>query len=277
MFSNLFCSYCGYRSPANELPVVCPDCGRNAFKSDESSKGLAFQVSVKTKYSFMHIKNAALFARNSGSTEKEYAATSLGLSEFFEDNQAFVVAALFSTVAFLESTMNEFFSEINENKEFLEIHGEEKANLIKTMWDCKVPRTAAFPVLQKYQIALALSGKKAFETGTLPYQDVALLIELRNYLMHAEPETISLFTIGDIDSSTVSKRKLLGLENKFPINKLLENTSNNFFPDKCLGHGCAEWAIKSSLAFTDEFFSRIELVPPYEPIRKNLKTTWHDE
>ena len=34
----------------------------------------------------------------------------------------------------------------------------------------------------------------------------------------------------------------------------------SFFPDRCLGYGCAKWAIVSARAFADEFYNRMGVV-----------------
>lgn len=276
MFSSLSCANCSDVFPPNTIPISCPKCGGNSFKSDESSHGLGFRLSTKHSYSLSHIRHAAFFTRNSDSIEKEFGKDLYGFGlAFHSDNQAFVTAAIFSTAAFLECTMNEFFSEIAEgsNKEFSNLYGSEIEQQINQLWNMEIPRTASYPILKKYQIALTICKKELFNPGDSIYQMVDLLITLRNYLIHAEPEKITLFIVGDIEPPKILYRKLSeGLKGKFPTNRLLENTGNPFFPDKCLGHGCAEWAIKSSLKFTDEFFARIGLIPSYSSMEKLLET-----
>jgi hypothetical protein len=61
------------------------------------------------------------------------------------------------------------------------------------------------------------------------------------------------------------------LRKKFATNPLAAKNVP-FFPDKCLGHGCAEWAIVNSIIFVDEFFRRLGLPVPYEGIRDELAT-----
>jgi hypothetical protein len=276
MFSSLSCSNCDYVFPPNTIPLPCPNCGSNSFKSDESSQGLSLHISTGRSYSLSHIQHAALFSRNSGSIEDEFGKDLSGL-KFHNDNEAFVTAAIFSTVAFLECTMNEFFSDIADgsNTEFSKLYGDEIKEQINRLWNMDIPRTASYPILKKYQIALTLCKIELFNSGDSIYQMVDLLIKLRNYLIHAEPEKITLFTVGDIESHKALYPKLSeGLKGKFPTNKLLENTSSPFFPDKCLGHGCAEWGIKSSLKFTDEFFARIGIDPPYKSMENSLETMW---
>ncbi len=52
------------------------------------------------------------------------------------------------------------------------------------------PRTASYPILDKYEIALELNGMDPISNSSNPYQDVKLLVDLRNSLIHYEPETI---------------------------------------------------------------------------------------
>jgi hypothetical protein len=70
---------------------------------------------------------------------------------------------------------------------------------------------------------------------------------------------------------TTAERFEKVLRKKFATNPLAAKNLP-FFPDKCLGHGCAEWAIVNSIIFTDEFFRRLELPVPYEGIRDELAT-----
>jgi hypothetical protein len=97
---------------------------------------------------------------------------------------------------------------------------------------------------------------------------VDCLIKLRNALVHYEPEwTIN---ISDTEKITVQKFEKI-LKGKFQLNPLT-GEGNSFFPDKCLGHGCAEWAVKSSIMFADEFFLRMRLKPTYDHVRSCILT-----
>jgi len=39
---------------------------------------------------------------------------------------------------------------------------------------------------------------------------------------------------------------------------------NPYFPDKCLGAGCAEWAVVSAKSFADDFCSRLDIQANYQ-------------
>lgn len=93
---------------------------------------------------------------------------------------------------------------------------------------------------------------------------------LRNALVHYEREWITNISEIDSDEVTVSKfeEKLMG---KFPLNPLV-GEENPFFPYRCLGYGCAKWALTNSVRFADEFFSRMGLSPTYDHVQSRLKT-----
>ena len=51
-------------------------------------------------------------------------------------------------------------------------------------------------------------------------------------------------------SETHAEKFELLLKDRFAENPLA-GKNLPFFPDRCLGHGCAEWAVTTSLSFTD--------------------------
>ena len=50
------------------------------------------------------------------------------------------------------------------------------------------------------------------------------------------------------------------------------NKGNPFYPDKALGHGCAEWAVNTALAYADAVHTALGLKPIYDAMRKDLAT-----
>lgn len=267
------CSTCGHLFPQGLIEIPCPKCGNISFtpsllpESESAMDSMAFRVSVRTSYSSDHIRSAVIFARKSAEIE---AAFDFGHRN---ENGAFVMASIFAATAFLETTINELFADAAEDGETdIKKADSDVAALMANLWTLDVPRTASFSILKKYQIALALAKKESFSAGTSIYQNVDLVITLRNYLIHAEPENITWFTVGKIEPHKPTSRKLAeGLKGKFPVNKLMEGFGNPFFPDKCLGHGCAKWAIESCVTFTDEFFSKMGLKAPYDAFRNDLQ------
>ncbi len=226
-------------------------------------------IYFRTYFSIQHIQTAALFSRHTVQYEAQFAREP-GFEEHPE-HQGYVLGAVFSSVAFLEATINELFSDAADNQ-LTNLQGLETATikLMAKMWDQGIPRTARYPVLQKYNIALDLAGRSRFERGRLPYQDVDFLIKLRNALIHYEPETILSYTD---NPSTVENPHPFEkrFKSKLALNPLAD-AGDAFWPKKCLGHGCAEWAVVSAVNFVDEFFKRMGTKAVFDHVRSRLGT-----
>ena len=136
---------------------------------------------------------------------------------------------------------------------------EDVRGLLAGLWGTERFRMGA-RTLEKYENALRMAEAAGFDRGAQPYQDVALLIQLRNAMIHFEPQS---HHEGE-DEPTQFEKKQNGA---FPLNPLAAPLINPlgkdplqpFLPHKCLGYGCAMWALESSVAFTKEFFSRMGL------------------
>jgi hypothetical protein len=142
-------------------------------------------VTKREYLSISHIQSAALLARLVAKIESTYIERS---EEFFFQHRTYVIAAIFFSVSFLEATINELFADIADNGEKATQLDPNTKILMANMWKLDIPRTARFSILEKFQIALTLASKEMFEKGKSPYQDAALLITLRNSLVHYEPE-----------------------------------------------------------------------------------------
>lgn len=136
-------------------------------------------------------------------------------------------------------------------------------DLMGRLWRLDIPRTSSYPILEKYEIALELNGKPPPCKGRWPYQDAKCLVELRNALIHFEPETIVSRATGEEAEIHKFEKRLRG---KFTENPLT-GAGNPFYPDKLLGAGCANWAVQSAVAYTDHFFGLLGVTPTYEHVR----------
>jgi hypothetical protein len=222
------------------------------------------QIRSRSYFSILYIQAAAYFARESATVERTRSATYVP-AEWTRD-QFCVLAAILSSVAFLEATVNELLADADEGSEQLKALTEDDRKALATMW--KLDPTERSPVLDKYRMVLDVLGRPPFDEGRAPFQDVKLLIRLRNVLAHFQPEWIV-----HRDSASMKQKDLhkfeKALRNKFPLNPI-PGVANPFFPDRCLGHGCAAWAVASSVAFADEFFRRVGIKPTFDHVRGEL-------
>lgn len=225
---------------------------------------------ARTYFSIQHIQSAAYFTRLSSMIEKaEIPSNSEDFGRLLADNTATVTGAILTAVSFLEATINEVFTDALDYPEgIVKALGDDVKKCMANIWKLEVVKGASFRILDKFYLALSLAKKPLIESGNSLYDNVKILIDLRNELIHYHPEWI----IGAGQDKKAKKAFTLEqrLRNRFPPNPLLPS-ANPYFPDRCLSHGCAKWAALSSLAFTDEFFLRMNLSPPYEHVKSRLK------
>lgn len=223
---------------------------------------MSVTISMRQYLSIGHLSAAALFASQCKEIEAMAQATQIDSPERRQHN-ACAISSVIVSAAFLEATINEMFSDCSDNHSTDRIAALPARNLMANLWKKGIPRTASYPIIEKYEIALELNGKPTFNTGASPYQDVKMLVELRNALIHYEPETIVGYSGHETPQLHKFEKRLKG---KFPINTLT-GLGNPFYPDKVLGAGCAQWAVSTAVAFTDEFFQRLGITPTYEHVR----------
>ena len=229
---------------------------------------------VRTYLSIQHLKSALFFCRECEKLESEHKPGEW--LQVSDRHQALVIGTVLSTVAFLEATVNEMFTDALESfsdgpLKGLDTSGGPLKGLdtsvvrrLGELWKLKVPRTASFKILQKYNIALTATDHLPMDPGRNPAQDVNLLVKLRNALIHYEPETFQIAETPEADEDPHRLEPML--KGKFPLNQLTEKSGNHFFPTKCLGHGCADWAVQSSISFVREFSKAMGTTPIFEHV-----------
>ena len=208
---------------------------------------MATIVAQRSYFSRQHIEAAAMCARSTRQLEVAHA----GRVVFLADHRSYVVGAIFFSVAALEAAINELFTDASEGN-LLGWRPVDEAVIRRcgAMWRAGVPRTARYTVVDKYAIALELADSVAFDKAAEPWQAASELARLRNALVHYEPEWVPMASGADMH--TFEKR----LKGRFASNPLASPDSP-YYPDKVLGHGCAAWAVKSSMAFADVFAERL--------------------
>lgn len=220
------------------------------------------QVLSRSYLSIMHLSSACLFAAQAGKIEQVNTAGSARASDALREHIAHVTSTTMLSTAFLEATINEIFSDCADNyaSEYNSLPG---SSVMGVIWNHGVPRTAKYTILQKYNKALEVHGKRQFKEGEVT--DLIQTIKLRNALIHFEPETVLTYSSEDRDPSEIHKFEKT-LANKFPLSPLAD-LGDPFYPNKILGHGCAVWAIKTAVSFTDAFFALLGIRPKYDGIR----------
>lgn len=213
-------------------------------------------ISLRAYHSSHHLWAAKHFSILAYNIEKDAGDT----SRFDIRHRAYVTSSIFSAVVFLEAAINELFQDIaDEHDSYIDTLDVNSKQLMSDFWQFTEQRNrSAFNLLDKFQLALTFMQKKQFLTDRQPFQDIALVVKLRNELIHYKPKSLS---------NKVEHKLAAQLKGKFQDNQLMKNSGNPWFPGKCLGYGCASWATDSANLFADEFFSRIEVVPNYQRVQ----------
>jgi hypothetical protein len=236
-------------------------------------QGEESSIRFRDCFSVRYIQSAALLCRLAFAIEQEYLKGGPVPADAQLRHEAFTLNAVLSTVSFLESTVNELHADATD-EEYSAIDEKHGTQLRTIGREWHNPRNFdRAPMLTKYQTILAIAGQPGFEEGDQAFANVRILTEIRNHLLHYTREWVVIHSrqapVREPESTSDYFEKIL--YHRFATNPLA-GKNVPFFPYKCLGHGCAEWAIMNSIIFTDEFFRRLGLPVPYEGIRDELGT-----
>ncbi len=169
-------------------------------------------------------------------------------------HRAHVTTSIITSAAFLEAAVNELYADAADHHlSYIAPLTREERVALADFWDSGEERRTS--VLEKYETALRLLTREPLARGSAPYQDVALLMPLRNELVHFRPASREAVSMEGLHSA---------LSSRFPRNPLMAGQQNPYFPDHCLGSGCAQWSVRSALSFAAAFFDRIGVSPNYQ-------------
>ncbi|PFG70500.1 hypothetical protein DM05_0816 [Pseudomonas poae] len=245
--------------------VIRDKTSRILFVYKEVAVAVASYVSISSRHylSISHLSAAALFSQRAVVLEPLLTLGDSASNEGLREHTACVVTSIMLSVAFLEAVINELWADCSEGFDSARIEGLQSSAVMATLWR-KSPLKRA-TMLEKYELALELNSKPELSRDASPYQDVKLLVELRNALVHYEPETI--LNSSDTEENKGAEHKFeKKLRGRFEPNRLT-GPGNPFYPDKVLGAGCARWAIVSAVAFADRFFEKLGIPCMYGHVR----------
>ncbi len=178
-----------------------------------------------------------------------------------------VISAIISAASFLEAFINELCADMDDvNLEYAKAVLPSVRETMAGLWNLGIPRTAGYPIVEKYAIVYFIVKNARLDISQGPSQNVGLLTTLRNDLVHYEPSWI--------DHSRGQMKNAHHLEKRFRSIKIPLNTLTGgqkpFYPDQLLGYGCAKWAVDTAVTFIDVFCKEIGITPYHESVRHLL-------
>jgi hypothetical protein len=115
--------------------------------------------------------------------------------------------------------------------------------------------------MSRFNLILHLLNKPGFDKGSEPFQSAALVVRLRNELVHYKSRWGA-----DMESSKLY-RALESLSHKPPP---FIDASMNFFPHRCLNADCGAWALQSVFGFLEDFYRALGVPSRFEGYRERL-------
>jgi hypothetical protein len=224
-------------------------------------------LNIKTKifFSKSYIESSMIFSRNAKVVESKES------HDYFDksNHHANVVGSILFSVLYLESTINEFYINIADRFNFgPDIKPINKEKIVK-FWS--TDKGSSYSILEKYQSALTFMECDKFIESKNPFQNVKILISLRNYLVHYKPEW------GEVKENENDSVELANLQKKLVGKFQIRNISgleNEYFPNKYLSYGCTNWVISNSIQFVNDFYENLGIEYIYKDIIKELKINY---
>ncbi|SFD55458.1 hypothetical protein [Paracidovorax konjaci] len=221
-------------------------------------------VSIQTYYSIQHVQAAALFTRNIRSLE-----SNLKGAPWSEEDRvaglAYVAAALFSAVAFLEALASELYADamVPHAGHLKHLSAGAIAAVAAAAENKQLQRS---PITAKFDALLLAAGRDRLDKGATICQDVELVIDLRNELTHYKAAFFDMGTTG------------MNRMGAFVDGKLKRAISRKFLPrddstsqaNSWMGAGCCQWATKAVVAYAEAVSSALGMRPLHDHVRKAL-------
>lgn len=233
--------------------------GQTVHVGAVDSVGLVGSVQVASRHYLAseHLWTALHNARRCRELETGLA----GKRHIDREHRSCASTSILTAVAFLEALVNETYADAADPRHLshrvkalapeVRVQMAQLRHETSPLDDLQIPKMFGL-----YVKALDFAGAKPFDRGAQPYQDAALLVRLRNALIHFEPSW------HNNESPLPLERRL---EGKFSQSGLLPMPSGSpWVPIKALGAGGAEWACKSARIFADAWTERLGIVQQYK-------------
>jgi hypothetical protein len=215
------------------------------------------RIAMRSYFSTHHLWTAIRHAHEARTIEASHA----GRSQFDRAHRSYVLSSILSSVAYLEGMVNELFEDADDGHGltgdgYLSPLTTDVQRAMGAFWATN-KKNRRLSIVDKYQQLVGCAGLPRMDAGKAPIQDVTLVIKLRNALVHYTPEHVAADVAHELDA----------LRPRFDANPLMVGTGNAWWPDHCLGAGCADWAHQSVTALADTVAERLGIQPNYMRLR----------
>jgi hypothetical protein len=213
--------------------------------------GQPVRVSITFSASIMHMSAARRFAeraeflddpsRYPGLTDEQKQPATAELMDA-------ALAAVLTANAAIEARINEFFLEYSlfpDGGVWFSGFSKDIGRALRDAWK----GAERYDLVTKCHIASAIFGKARLDFGGGSAQHMALLVYLRNELIHHKPIMVEHGRRAHESDDTMERK----LHDRFAHSRIAP-AAVSFRWNGCLGAGCARWAVATAESFQDDFF-----------------------
>jgi hypothetical protein len=173
-------------------------------------------IVIRNYLSTQHLYAARYAAEDAHAVEAAWK----GPTVFDIRHRGYVLTAVIESVAFLEALINELYQDSADGQpSHIGALSPECIRLMAEMW--RSTNRARFEMFEKFDLALVFTGQARLNRASAPYHDTALLVRLRNYLVHYKPEGVSVDLPHKLGEA---------LARKFHGSALMQGAGNPWFP-----------------------------------------------
>lgn len=204
-------------------------------------------AATRSYLSSQHRWAAKHFARLAAEFEDAHA----GECRIFWQHRAYVDAAITESVGFLEAYINEIYSDAADPDVEAGAHDGLPQTAIASIAGYWTQHHETASIETKYRMARVFIAGAPADEGRRPFEDVKLLIQIRNWLIHYKPSTV-------VGGAPPPRKAWDNLQTRIAPNRIFEGGSLvGWFPYLALSAGAAAWAIESAEAYVHEFITDI--------------------
>jgi hypothetical protein len=178
--------------------------------------------------------------------------------------RSFVLGAVVASWAFLESNVNELFEDASHYEPASALAAEARTGLTPELHknlSALSRHVERIPTLEKYEIALKLSGVAPVPSGAEPGQSASLLRRVRNRVLHYRPYSVR-DGVPEADDARLSN----SMEGRVELPEW-DRGDGALFPTRIICPGLAKWCIAAAVQFADDFSRRSGVDGVYAHVR----------
>ena len=206
-------------------------------------------LSVRYSFTAQYLTSSATFAKRSAQIEQANPQVADDATQ--TEHRGLVAAAIMQCVAAVEAESAELTMygpghHLGSNG--TDVNARDFLEPLATFIDNQ-------SALDRYDIILRLLRKQPLVRGQQPWQDMEVLVRLRNELIHYKSKW----------DKDMDQQKLFATLKQLKLAKpSFVATNTNFFPHQLLGASCAAWSVRTAVAFLNRFYDQIAIRSPLD-------------